>query len=57
MIGIFGYDRLAAKGIRHPKAKSWPSLCNTESVSVSVSVVVRDGQNRAVGAAAVCDSR
>ena len=59
LTGIFGYDRLAAKGICHPKAKSWPSLCNTESVSVSVSVsvVVRDGQNRAVGAAAGCDSR
>ena len=57
LTGIFGYDRLAAKGICHPKAKSWPSLCNTESVSVSVSVVVRDGQNRAVDAAAGCDSR
>ena len=52
-----GYDRLAAKGICHPKAESWPSICNTESVSGSVSVVVRDWQNRAVGAAAGCDSR
>ena len=51
------YDRLAAKRICHPKAESWPPLCNTESVSVSVSVVVRDGQNRAVDAAAGCDSR
>ena len=57
LTGNFGYDWLAAKGIFHPKTKSWPSLCNTESVSVSVSVVVRDWQNRAVGAAAGCDSR
>ena len=30
------YDRLTAKGICHPKAKSWPSLCNTESVIQSL---------------------
>ena len=60
LTGNFGYDWLATKGMCHPKTKSWPSLCNTESVSVSVtvSVVVRDWQNRAVGAAAAgCDSR
>ena len=26
LTGIFGYDQLA-KGIFHPKAKSWPSIC------------------------------
>ena len=47
LTGIFGYDQLA-KGIFHPKAKSWPSICCRPW---------RAKQNRAADAAAGCDSR